>query len=248
MHYTLYFEKANHLSCVEAGALLCNLKNNNIQYSDVNFLARKHTQRGHQHYLSLAFCWLKQNEAIRRIPLEILKNLMEVNYLQYSYRSCHELHGRGGCSNWSPTSNEICHSAPVVSRCAGWFIAQWYNKPTHEPSVLIWLPIESNFYILLLHIALQCRQTSRSNFLKLLLAALFVSIHFSIIEFWMMFIQKQIYQCIIVTSWTQEEMQWIFPTRCILLAVGIAATIIAGAQNASGRVWPLGWKIWMSMA
>lgn len=105
-----------------------------------------------------------------------------------------------------------------------------------------------NFYILLLHIASQCRQTSRSNFLKLLLAALFLAIHFSIIEFWMMFIQKQIYQCIIVTSWTQEERQWIFPTRCMLLAVGIAATIIAGAQNASGRVWPLGWKIWMSMA
>ena len=113
-------------------------------------------KRGHQHHLSLAFCWLKQNEAIRRIQLK-LENLMEVNYLQYSYRSCHELHGRGGCSNWSPTANEICHSAPVVSRCAGWFIAQWYNKPTHEPSVLIWLPME------LLHTFTAHRITVQAN-------------------------------------------------------------------------------------
>lgn len=38
----------------------CAIKKLNQQYSDVNFLARKHTQRGHQHHLSLAFCWLKQ--------------------------------------------------------------------------------------------------------------------------------------------------------------------------------------------
>ena len=94
---------------------------------------------------------------------------MEVNYLQYSYRSCHELHGRGGCSNWSPTSNEICHSAPVVSRCGGWFIAQWYNKLTHEPSVPIWLPME------LLHTFTAHRITVQANksfkCLELLLAA-----------------------------------------------------------------------------
>ena len=35
---------------------------------------------------------------------------------------------------------------------------------------------------------------------------------------------------------------------CILLAVGMAATIMAGAQKARGLVWPLGWKTWMSTA